>query len=75
LINGACLSREAQEALVGELREMGPIQPHHMQEARRQLNQTDAAVMDKPKSMFLRKRFRWWWWTAFTVGQSIILIH
>ena len=58
LINGACLSKEAQEALVEEIRDMGPCLPHHLQEARRVLNQTDFEVSDLPKSMFLRKRFR-----------------
>jgi len=58
LINGLCLSKEAQEKLAGEIHKMGPLLPHHLQEARRQMNQTEAAVGDRPKSMFLRKRFR-----------------
>lgn len=38
LINGVCLSKEAQMALADEIRDMGPILPHHLQEARRQIN-------------------------------------
>lgn len=38
LVNGVCLSKEAQLALVDEIRDMGPILPHHLQEARRQIN-------------------------------------
>ena len=38
LINGACLSKEAQEALPDYIRDMGPCLPHHLQEARRVLN-------------------------------------
>lgn len=55
---GSMLSRRAQEELVTEIKEMGPCLPHHMQEARRRLNHSDAGISDRPKSMFLRKRFR-----------------
>ena len=44
LVNGICLSKKAQQALVQEMRDLGACQPHHMQEARRQLNMTPAAV-------------------------------
>ena len=59
LVNGACLSKEAQHHLVDEIRTMGPCLPHHLQEARRRMNKSDSGVSDRPKSMFLRKRFRW----------------
>ena len=58
LLNGVCLSKEAQDALANELKNLKPLQPHHLQEARRVMNASEKAVLEKPKSMFLRKRFR-----------------
>ena len=35
--------------------DVGPIKPHHLQEARRRMLEGGELVPEKPKSMFLRK--------------------